>query len=279
MAEHEQRMRGESTRRDFEIRVVNKAGLVIDCSCSVRPVIWNNRVASLAIYEDITERKRAMVELESMESADLVTRFANRRHFLTRMEEELSRLHRDNTHPVAVMAIELDHAMESALPAVAADHFDHSVSDAVLRRFSGLLSAELRKADTGGRTGEAEFGVLLPDTDLATATVFADRLRKKFAEAAGAAKAEEKGIALAVRIGVSAMRVADTRAEKSLVRAIAALNRTERGWRGPMPTQTQTQTTTDIASAQTVTVLQAPKKTQRTGLPSTPRNDAKQKCV
>jgi diguanylate cyclase (GGDEF)-like protein/PAS domain S-box-containing protein len=271
MAEHEQRMRGEPARRDFDIRIVHKEGKIIDCSCSVRPVMWNKRIASLAIYEDVTERKRMMVELESVESTDLVTRLANRRHFLTRMEEELSRLHRDTTGQVAVLAIELDHSVESPLSA------DHSVNEAALRQFSGLLSAELRKADTAGRTGECEFGVLLPDTDLATAAVFADRLQKKFADAADAAKAEENGIALAVRIGVSAMRVADTRAEKSLARATAALNRSERGRRDP--TQTQTQTTTDIASTQTVTVLRAPKKAPRTGSLNTPRNDAKQKCV
>jgi PAS domain S-box-containing protein len=57
-AGHEQRMRGQATPSSFELRIVSKAGRIIDCRCYFSLVNWDNRIASLGIFEDVSEQKR-----------------------------------------------------------------------------------------------------------------------------------------------------------------------------------------------------------------------------
>jgi len=211
-ADHEQRMRGEQAPRDFELRVVNKSGRVIDCQCHFNLIQWENRPALLGVFEDITEQNLLKAELKSLESIDRVTRLANRRHFMIRMDEEFSRLRRNAEHQVSVLFVALDRASTT----------DGAAEETMLRLFSTLLNDVLRKSDVGGRIGETDFAVLLPATDLVTATVFAERLCTKSADASAIL---EKRIGFTVGIGVSAMSAGDVSANDALERSGEACRR------------------------------------------------------
>jgi len=61
------------------------------------------------------------------------------------------------------------------------DSHGHLVGDSVLRQVGDLLRREVRSADAVGRYGGEEFVVVLPETALHGATIFAERLRQRVA--------------------------------------------------------------------------------------------------
>lgn len=200
----------------FELRLLSRAGQVIDCLTHVSRVKWEDRVAVLAIFEDITEKKRAEGELRRLASIDLLTELATRQHFMAHLEQALSRLKRGADQQAAVLVLDLDHfdSINEALGRLA--------GDAVLRLFSALLRDKLRKVDFAGRIGDERFTVLLPETDRSAASVFAERLRKKVAGMS--IRIDERQVSVTVSIGLAVMSVDDNSADQGLRLADQALS-------------------------------------------------------
>ena len=177
----------------------------------------------VVVSRDITELKSLEAELREMAATDFLTGLANRRHFLTQMEQELSRIYRVEGHCASVLMLDSDHFKQIN------DTFGHATGDSVLRHLAQLMQNELRKIDTVGRVGGEEFAVILPGAELPAAEVFAERLRKKIA---GTPMAHENGvIPLTVSIGVSGMKASDASADDALVRADRALFRAKESGR------------------------------------------------
>ena len=57
------------------------------------------------------------------------------------------------------------------------DSYGHHTGDQVIRDVAKRLAGSLREVDILGRFGGDEFNVLLPETDLFTASIVAERLR------------------------------------------------------------------------------------------------------
>ncbi|MEW6694224.1 MAG: EAL domain-containing protein [Pseudomonadota bacterium] len=135
----------------------------------------------VAIFTDMTWRKEAEAQIESLAFFDPLTGLANRRLMLDRLQQAL-RLARRDARWGAVLFIDLDH-----FKAINDTH-GHDAGDAVLRTVGERLRATLREQDTPGRLGGDEFLVLLPatqarrdDAALAARTVadkIADALRQ-----------------------------------------------------------------------------------------------------
>ncbi|HWR39280.1 MAG TPA: GGDEF domain-containing protein [Patescibacteria group bacterium] len=100
---------------------------------------------------------------------DYLTGLPNRRAFFARAEKQF-RYCRQANRDITYMVIDIDHFKTIN------DQFGHDTGDAVLRRFSGLLSDTLRAADIPVRLGGDEFGVLLPETGPAEAQTAAERI-------------------------------------------------------------------------------------------------------
>ena len=62
------------------------------------------------------------------------------------------------------------------------DEHGHLAGDRALQTFGDLLRAYVRKVDVAGRLGGEEFAVLLPETDMDSAALVADRMRRALSE-------------------------------------------------------------------------------------------------
>lgn len=113
-------------------------------------------------------------ELERAAACDPLTGVWNYRHLQLTLEREIERCgeRREGDAPrrLAVVLLEV-----SGFDAVNAEH-GRSRGDVMLRELAQRLSVEIRRSDTLGRYGGAEFLVLLPDTGVEGAVKVAERL-------------------------------------------------------------------------------------------------------
>jgi diguanylate cyclase (GGDEF)-like protein/PAS domain S-box-containing protein len=178
---------------------------------------------TIGTHTDISEQKRMEVELRDLATSDPLTGLPNRRHFLSRLEEEFVRLQRLEKQSVCVLMLDLDHFKQVN------DTYGHSTGDAVLKHFAKILHEGLRKIDTAGRLGGEEFGIILPGADVAAAETFAERLRHMVETS----PLQTDGLAVksTVSIGVAAMRPIYTSSNDVLEHADEALYAAKSGGR------------------------------------------------
>jgi diguanylate cyclase (GGDEF)-like protein len=121
------------------------------------------------------ELKEQMEELNRLASFDALTGLYNRRLFLLRLEEELSRAARRKL-PLCLLYIDIDHFK------LFNDTHGHAAGDAVLRQVAEIMARGLRKSDVLGRIGGEEFSILLPETTGQGGQLISERLRQRVAE-------------------------------------------------------------------------------------------------
>ncbi|MBT8066940.1 MAG: sensor domain-containing diguanylate cyclase [Gammaproteobacteria bacterium] len=102
---------------------------------------------------------------------DVLTGWHNRRYLLVRLTEELARARRDGGRLVCLM-LDIDHFKRVN------DNWGHAAGDAVLREIAQRVESQVRASDIAARYGGEEFVVLLPNTDVASAMLLAERIRK-----------------------------------------------------------------------------------------------------
>jgi diguanylate cyclase (GGDEF)-like protein len=110
-------------------------------------------------------------EQASKARIDALTGLGNRRALEEILSAEISRAQRFE-HELAVVLLDLDRFKQIN------DSFGHAAGDMMLRSVSRLLTSLARQGDTVVRWGGEEFVVVLPETDLPGARLFAERLRR-----------------------------------------------------------------------------------------------------
>lgn len=123
------------------------------------------RVLALAIENVATREQLLLTGL-----IDVLTGLPNRRYFLDRLDQELSRAARYGT---ATSVVYVDADRFKAVN----DQFGHGVGDGVLREIGKRLRQGVRNADVPARLGGEEFGLLLPQTEGEDARDLAERIR------------------------------------------------------------------------------------------------------
>ena len=126
----------------------------------------------LSIFIDITEQKKLERELDRLAHTDALTGLLNRRSFLEKSRAEWARFQR-YPRALSTLMIDLDHFKGIN------DAHGHDAGDEVLRSFAETVSGMLRENDIFGRVGGEEFAIILPETELSTAALAAERIRKK----------------------------------------------------------------------------------------------------
>ncbi len=109
--------------------------------------------------------------LQEAALTDPLTGFPNRRYVIERIEQEWAASSR-NKRPLSCMVIDVDN-----FKAINDSH-GHDVGDAVLRETALALKTGLRSHDVISRIGGDEFLVVCPETDLPSALICAERMRK-----------------------------------------------------------------------------------------------------
>lgn len=124
----------------------------------------------LASYLAIAIENAGMFRLvKSLAEKDSLTLLYNHGAFHEKLAIELERANR-YVRPMAVIMLDLDHFKEIN------DRYGHTTGDRVLALVAGALGAHLRKTDIAARYGGDEFAVILPETDLSSAAVIAERI-------------------------------------------------------------------------------------------------------
>lgn len=121
-----------------------------------------------SIYQ--TQLKKVMAKLEIASNIDSLTNLYNRRFVENALSKEFSRALR-HKHSLSLILADIDHFKQVN------DKYGHLVGDEVLRIASKRLKECLRTFDIVGRYGGEEFIVLLPETDIEGAKLFAERMR------------------------------------------------------------------------------------------------------
>ncbi|MFA7443456.1 MAG: GGDEF domain-containing protein, partial [Lysobacteraceae bacterium] len=115
-------------------------------------------------------------EIYQLATHDPLTGLFNRRHFAEILDSEAARAQR--RAPRAILAIlDLDHFKRIN------DRHGHIEGDAVLKQLADILRQHVRAGDVLARIGGEEFAVLMPDTDMDQALLFAERVRNAIATA------------------------------------------------------------------------------------------------
>lgn len=116
-------------------------------------------------------QRRREQELRAQVGTDALTGVANRRAFLERADDEISRALRYG-HPLSLLMIDIDHFKKVN------DTHGHAAGDSALVRMVEACKPSLREHDLLARLGGEEFVVLLPHTDAGRALLVAERLRE-----------------------------------------------------------------------------------------------------
>ncbi len=119
--------------------------------------------------QDALREKSA--RLEELARIDMVTGVANRRYLLESFQRQLDAAAR-RQGVVSFVMVDIDHFKEIN------DGSGHEIGDQALASIAGALQQCLRTQDLLGRYGGDEFGMILPDTDLAGAALLSERCRK-----------------------------------------------------------------------------------------------------
>jgi two-component system cell cycle response regulator len=192
-----------------------------------RPIDKNElmaRVRTQIRKKRYTERLRDNVQMSiEMAITDALTGLFNRRymetHVGTLVEQATSR-----GKPLTVLVLDIDYFKSIN------DSWGHDAGDDVLREFAVRIRKSIRGIDLACRYGGEEFVVVMPETDMAVATMVAERLRRRIASEPFPIQQGARSVEVTISIGIATLG-RDEDAAMVFKRADQALYRAKRDGR------------------------------------------------
>ncbi len=137
---------------------------------------YENR-SLVAELEEQNHRAEVLAEeLMVLSNTDSLTGLHNRRRFDESIEAEMARAHRTNG-PLSLLLCDVDFFKRYN------DSLGHVAGDGCLKTVANILTESARDGtDVVARYGGEEFAVILANTEMVQAKIFAERLRKAVAE-------------------------------------------------------------------------------------------------
>lgn len=128
------------------------------------------------LEDKVKEKTKSLIKanekLIQLASKDTLTNIYNRRMLDEYILQETTKSKRYKSD-LSLMILDIDHFKETN------DKYGHQVGDEVIIQICNLISNNIRESDIFGRWGGEEFIILLPQTNLDSAYVLAQNLRKK----------------------------------------------------------------------------------------------------
>lgn len=181
--------------------------------------------SALAIERDITELKKAQLELEQLTVQDPLTGIGNRRYFEQFIDREW-RLEARHRHPVAIIMADIDHFKAYN------DHYGHPQGDACLRAVAQVLLLHFRRpGDLLARYGGEEFAAVLLETELPKALRLAETTCRAVSDQGLAHAASPVAPVVTISMGVAAAPAHRCSYPQLLAAADRALYRAKRDGR------------------------------------------------
>jgi len=130
----------------------------------------------IALFTDITEKKKSEEMIWRQANYDGLTGLPNRRMFMDRLTQEMRKAHRTGL-PVALMFLDLDRFKEIN------DTLGHDMGDLLLKEAARRLSSCVRESDTVARLGGDEFTIVAGDLeDIGNAEHIAQEILRRLAK-------------------------------------------------------------------------------------------------
>jgi diguanylate cyclase (GGDEF)-like protein len=123
------------------------------------------------VFSDITEQENYKRSLEILTTTDPLTKIGNRRYYEQKLEEEILRANRYG-NALSLLMFDIDFFKKVN------DTHGHDAGDIVLKEYSALIQSMIRNEDIFCRIGGEEFMLILPNTDLKSSTIMAEKLRE-----------------------------------------------------------------------------------------------------
>jgi diguanylate cyclase (GGDEF)-like protein len=143
---------------------------VLDTLAAAKQDVERYHRETLALQQEIEQRKRTQETLHTLATQDPLTGVLNRRHFKTLAEEQLHAA--SPSLQLALILLDLDRFKTIN------DTYGHNTGDQVLQQLARILRDNLRPHDLLARLGGDEFVILLLEAPGHEATRLAERLRE-----------------------------------------------------------------------------------------------------
>lgn len=115
------------------------------------------------------ELRETLEQVKNIAATDPLTNIHNRRYFFDMASKELKRSSRHHS-PMCLLALDIDNFKSIN------DTYGHLCGDEVLVAVASACAKQLRDYDIFARIGGEEFSILLPNTQLYEAQLFAERI-------------------------------------------------------------------------------------------------------
>lgn len=165
--------------------------------------------------------RKSLDIIQDMAIHDDLTGFYNRRHLMEMIASENNRSVRTGS-VFSLAMLDIDHFKNIN------DTYGHQAGDSVLITFCAIVRSVLRKTDFCGRYGGEEFLVVLTETDLQSAKIFAERIRSRVEESFFAELGKHSRVT--VSIGLAQHRKNED-VEKTIFRADEAMYKAKKNGR------------------------------------------------
>jgi len=192
-----------------------------------KPFQYPELLARVRAGKRIVDLQKELIEtnrrLELLSITDGLTKLNNHRFFqdeLARAFEESERYER----PLSLTMTDIDFFKKVN------DTYGHAIGDEVLKSVSKLLKESARSTDLVARYGGEEFAVMMPETDLDDAIVFAEKIRALIADTP--IETQAGSLTVTISLGVASVPRSRIHSAKDLiVAADKALYRAKKGGR------------------------------------------------
>ena len=176
--------------------------------------------AGLRIIKFQEKLKSNLETMHKDSQIDFLTGVYNRKFIMEKLEIEFGRAKRTDSE-LSIILCDIDYFKRIN------DEFGHLAGDEVLSNVGGIFTSNLRKYDYVGRYGGEEFLLLLPDSNIESAKLISERIRKQVENTYFRFKGKKVNITLS--FGISSSKFVPTARELIELADKALYNAKHRG--------------------------------------------------